>query len=84
MNKPTWSPSSSATAPKAEKNEFGFLPEWNLDDLYPGMDSKKFKRDFDKAIPDAKAFEEKYKGRLADGLSDGGAQLATAISAYEI
>ena len=28
-------------------NEFGTLPEWNLNDLYPGVESPELKRDLD-------------------------------------
>ncbi len=52
-------------------NEFGTLPEWNLDDLYPGTDSPELKRDLDWAKSEAKAFEADYKGKL-DGLAKAG------------
>ena len=45
-------------------NEFGTLPEWNLDDLYPGVDSPELKRDLEWAKAAAKAFEADYKGKL--------------------
>jgi oligoendopeptidase F len=55
-----------APAAPAQKghNEFGTLPEWNLDDLYPGADSPELKRDLDWAKSEAKAFEADYKGKL--------------------
>ena len=53
----------AATAQKGH-NEFGALPEWNLDDLYPGPDSAELKRDLEWAKAEAKAFEADYKGKL--------------------
>jgi oligoendopeptidase F len=54
-------PASSA---QRGHNEFGALPEWNLDDLYPGPDSAELRRDLDWTRDEAKAFEAAYKGRL--------------------
>src|SRR5690242_10747657 len=53
----------AATAQKGH-NEFGDLPVWNLDDLYPGPDSPELKRDLEWAKTEAKAFEADYKGKL--------------------
>ena len=52
-------------------NEFGALPEWNLDDLYPGPESAELKRDLDWSRTEAKAFEADYKGKL-EGLAKAG------------
>ena len=57
-------------------SEFGKLPEWNLNDLYPGMASDDFKRDFDSAIEKARGFEKTYKGKLSKLLAEGGDGLA--------
>ena len=40
----------------------GLLPEWNLADLYPGLDSPEIKRDLDRADAYSVAFEETFKG----------------------
>src|SRR5690348_5817122 len=61
--------------------KFGALPQWNLDDLYPGMDSPALKRDLDAADAECLAFEKDYKGRLAE-LAAGGT-LAAAVKRYE-
>ena len=55
-----------APAGAAQKghNQFGELPEWNLDDLYPGPEAPELKRDLDWAKVEAKAFEADYNGRL--------------------
>lgn len=61
------------------------LPEWNLADLYAGMDAPELKADMAKAAADCAAFETAYKGKLADMLagSDAGAVLAEAVRRYE-
>jgi oligoendopeptidase F len=65
--------------------DLGDLPEWDLTDLYPGMDSDEVKADLDRALKDSEAFQARWKGRL-DGLldaPDGAGVLATAISELE-
>ena len=58
----------------------GNLPEWNLADLYTAPDAAAFKADMQRGEAEAKAFAEKYKGKLAQ-LS--GAALADALKSYE-
>ncbi|SET31468.1 M3 family oligoendopeptidase [Oceanicella actignis] len=58
----------------------GDLPEWNLDDLYPGMDSPELRRDLDWARNEAAAFAADLEGRLA---ALDGAGLAEAVRRYE-
>ena len=43
----------------------GRLPEWNLADLYPGIDAPEVKRDLDRADSECAAFAEAYRGKLA-------------------
>ena len=61
------------------------LPEWNLNDLYPGLDSPEIKRDLERADSDCVAFEKEFKGKLAQlAAGDGaGRALADAIRRYE-
>jgi oligoendopeptidase F len=61
------------------------LPEWNLNDLYPGLDSPEIKRDLERADSDCLAFEKEFKGKLAQlAAGDGaGRALADAIRRYE-
>ena len=33
----------------SKSSKLGALPEWNLNDLYPGLDSPQLKRDLDQA-----------------------------------
>jgi oligoendopeptidase F len=56
------------------------LPEWDLGDLYPGMESPELAADLTRAEADAKAFATEFTGTL-DGLD--GAALARAIARYE-
>ena len=44
-------------------SKLGALPEWNLNDLYPGLDSPEIKRDLEQADSDCAAFEQDFKGR---------------------
>jgi oligoendopeptidase F len=63
---------------------FRRLPEWNLDDLYSGLNDPAIKRDLDRADAECAAFEEAYKGKLAGlAAADGGAALAAAVRRYE-
>jgi oligoendopeptidase F len=69
--------SSSAGRPR--------LPEWNLDDLYHGLEDPAIKRDLDRTDAECAAFEEAYRGKLAGlaAAADGGATLAAAVRRYE-
>jgi oligoendopeptidase F len=72
---------STAAAPNAA---LGNLPEWNLSDLYPSMDSAELKSDIERAGTEAIRFEERWKGKLsaeAAGRADG--RLGEAVKAYE-
>jgi oligoendopeptidase F len=59
------------------------LPVWRLDDLYPGLDSPEFAADLARAAQDCRAFAERYRGKLAAQLAEGGEGLTEAIRAYE-
>ena len=65
---------------------FRDLPEWNLTDLYAGIDAPEVKRDLDRADTYSAAFEETFKGKLAE-LAAGenpGIRLAEAVTRYEM
>ncbi|MEJ2432345.1 MAG: M3 family oligoendopeptidase [Pseudolabrys sp.] len=72
-------------APSKSSGKLGALPEWNLNDLYPGIDSPQVQRDLDAADAECAAFEQDYKGRLAEMAvgADGGRRLAEAVKRYE-
>src|SRR5690242_4583684 len=63
----------------------GKLPEWNLADLYLGMDDPQIARDLDRSDAESVAFEEEYKGKLnlLATAPGGGAALAQAVKRYE-
>ncbi|KXF76441.1 oligoendopeptidase F [Paramesorhizobium deserti] len=64
--------------------KLGDLPKWNLDDLYLSMDAPELAADMKKASHDAIAFEERWKGKLAEeAAKPNGGDLAQAITAYE-
>ena len=52
---------------KKQKRRLGLgpLPEWNLDDLYPGTDSKELKRDFEWLEKACADFSASYQGKIA-------------------
>jgi len=78
-------PARPRRAKPAKPLKTSALPEWNLADLYPGLDAPEVKRDLDRVDADCLAFEEAYKGRLADLARSpgGGAALAGAVKRYE-
>jgi oligoendopeptidase F len=63
--------------------KLGDLPEWNLRDLYPALDSPEVKRDLDLADSECAAFEQDFKGRLATLAAGEGGALAKAVARYE-
>ena len=71
-------------APSSQSSsELGTLPLWDLTALYPALDSEEVTADLARALTEAQAFEDTYKGTLAERLARGGAALAEAIAAYE-
>src|ERR1700736_6664654 len=63
----------------------GKLPEWNLADLYQGMDDPQIARDLDRSDVESVAFEEQYKGKLnlLAAAPGAGTALAEAVKRYE-
>ena len=77
MNKP---------AKKLKKTaKLGDLPEWNLKDLYPGLDSAEVKWDLENSETRVVEFEAEFKGKLAALATrpDAGQALAAAVKRYE-
>ncbi|MEM9684734.1 MAG: oligoendopeptidase F, partial [Pseudomonadota bacterium] len=58
----------------------GDLPNWDLDDLYPGRDSDALKGDLSRIETEANGFRDRYRGTLA---ALDGAGLGEAIAVYE-
>jgi oligoendopeptidase F len=79
-------PAASKTARKsAAKPGPAKLPEWNLADLYSGIDAPEVTRDLGRMDAECVAFETDYKGKLAERTAGegGGAWLAEAVRRYE-
>lgn len=70
---------------EAELKAMGQLPEWNLNDLYSGMEAQELSADFARCETDAKAFAERYRGKLAELIKGTTAtqDLFDALKAYE-
>ena len=84
MQSPKLSAPATARSAKASPG-LGTLPEWDLSDLYPSMDSKAFAEDVAKAQAECKAFAANYRGKI-DALAHGkeaGSALAIAVQRYE-
>lgn len=69
-----------AAPEKAIKPDLGDLPYWNLDSLYPGIDSEKMQADLALMQALASDFNEAYEGVVA---KIPGAVLGDAIAEYE-
>ena len=63
----------------------GTLPEWDLSDLYPSIDSPEVAADLEATLATCKAFEAENRGRLGEilGASGGPGHLAGIIARYE-
>ena len=85
MTTTSLSPNHARAALAADpQTALGALPEWNLADLYPGIDSPELARDLTAAAERASDFERLWKGKLAteaEHPSQGG--LGAAIREYE-
>nr|WP_238232589.1 M3 family oligoendopeptidase [Methylobacterium thuringiense] len=65
--------------------DLGALPEWDLRDLYTGIDAPEFRADLARAEADCRAFTADYAGRiaaLAEG-PDASEKLGAVVKAYE-
>lgn len=74
---------SGSAAGKAEA--LGPLPEWNLADLYKGIDAPEVAADLSRGDAECVSFEETYKGQLAAiaAAPDAGEKLAAAVKRFE-
>ena len=62
----------------------GDLPEWDLADLYSGMEAPELMRDLKKAAEDAVAFEAEWRGKLAaEAANPASGNLGKALRQYE-
>jgi oligoendopeptidase F len=76
---------SVRAAKSRSSGTIGKLPEWNLADLYRGMDDPQIARDLDRSDADSVAFEEQYKGKLnlLAAAPGAGSALVEAVKRYE-
>ncbi|HEX6979560.1 MAG TPA: M3 family oligoendopeptidase [Alphaproteobacteria bacterium] len=73
-------PAATVLERPSEPDNFGDLPQWDLADLYAGREDPTLAADLDAAEADARAFRERYFGRLADLP---GAELGAAVREFE-
>jgi oligoendopeptidase F len=86
LRKPNTKKAAANAKPSGKPaSKTGKLPEWNLADLYSGIDAPEVARDLEKMDAECVAFETDYKGKLATGTAneDGGKWLAEAVRRYE-
>ena len=75
------SPKAGSSVSRAKGDR---LPEWNLADLYSAIDAPEVTRDLDRLDAECVAFENDYKGKLAERTAEeGGGWLAGAVKRYE-
>ncbi|HZP77487.1 MAG TPA: M3 family oligoendopeptidase [Pseudolabrys sp.] len=83
---PARSSAKRAAKPRAAKPrapKLGALPEWNLNDLYPGLDSAQLRHDLDRIEGECVAFEKAFKGKLTDLAKGQGGTLLEPVKQYE-
>src|SRR6266700_1747511 len=85
LRKPTKTKPKPNTSNKTPSKTTGKLPEWNLADLYSGIDAAEVARDLERMDADCVVFETDYKGKLSERTArdDGGRWLAEAVKRYE-
>jgi len=75
---------TAAAAASPRTAALGELPEWDLADLYPGMDAPELTRDLEQAASHSLTFENRWKGRLAAEAAKGAVgSLGRCLSEYE-
>ena len=82
---PTRKPVRSPATEQSSAHDLGPLPEWNLDDLYLGLDDPALASDLAACLSRSETFEQRFKGKIV-GLAEGqeaGARLAEAVVEYE-
>lgn len=78
---PTRSPAKKAAKGASKPGaKLGALPEWNLTDLYSGIEGADLKRDLARGEAECVAFENDFKGKLG-GMT--AAAMLTAVKRFE-
>jgi|HubBroStandDraft_5_1064220.scaffolds.fasta_scaffold16141_2 oligoendopeptidase F len=85
MRSKTTAKRPAAKRPAKAKTALGALPEWNLADLYSGLDDPAIKRDLNRADVECVVFENAFKGKLGDlaRSPDAATALVDAVRRYE-
>jgi oligoendopeptidase F len=79
-----WAQRAAVAPADKMKDALGSLPEWDLNDLYRGMDAPELKADIERAGSEAVAFEKRWKGKLtAEAQKASGGRLGIALQEYE-
>src|SRR5271156_4444112 len=83
-SRPAWRKAEQHKTVKP-KSRLGSLPEWNLADLYSGLDDPAIKRDLERIDAECVAFEGAFKGKLLELAQSpqAGSALAEAVRQYE-
>ncbi len=65
--------------------DLGEMPDWDLSDLYSGLDSEELKNDLERLQRDAEQFHNRYQGKLEQIVDQGtgGERLGNAVREYE-
>ncbi len=76
---------ASASAHSTADGDYGALPEWNLGDLYAGMDAPAYASDMAKASLACAQFAQNWRGKLGEiaASANASAQLFEAVKHYE-
>jgi oligoendopeptidase F len=85
LSSPLFARPATAEVLPSSVPDLGPLPEWNLADLYPSMESELYAADLARAEVECKAFAEEYRGKLEEiaRSDDAGTALAVAVRRYE-
>jgi len=78
------SPSYAPDATSAAEVDLGTLPEWDLTDLYPSIDSPDIAKDLSTSATEAENFASTYRGKLNEIANNEPATLLEAITAFEV
>ena len=76
---------TQAARAAAQAVDLGVLPEWDLGDLYPGLDAPEFRADLERAEAVCRDFGKRYAGRIAALAAgpDAAERLCEAVRDYE-
>jgi len=68
----------------AQDINLGNLPEWDLSDLYPAIDSAELKKDLESSTKEAGEFADSYRGKLEEFAKNSPETLFAAIKQFEV